>query len=165
MKEPHNQNHNSSKYILDTNVFNDVVDEVIPLERLKGLTLFVNHIQIDELKLTKNLKRRAILLEMFHIIEPRTVPTRTGVWGVSKWGQAMWSKSGQGEFFSRLLNRIKQLDKENNKKSSESSNQTRDALIAETAIKEGFVLVTNDGTLATAAGEYGCQVIDYRVLP
>jgi len=48
-------------YLLDTNVFNDVLDGKISLSKLAGRRVFATHIQHDELNNTPNQQRRAAL--------------------------------------------------------------------------------------------------------
>jgi hypothetical protein len=101
-------------YMLDTNVFNDVLDGRVDANRLKGHKLFVTHIQRDEINMTRDDARREALLASFAELSTdmsptssavagvsvagaacpaasrSVVPTESGVWGVSEWGQAKW---------------------------------------------------------------------------
>lgn len=145
------------KYILDTNVFNHVLDQKISLEELQGHELFSTHIQEDELKQTPSLQKRESLLSVFKRADTINIPTKTTVWGVSAWGRGEWS-SGDG-MYDAILERVRTLDRTSGKKKL-PENQSRDALIAETAIKAGLILITNDKNLTIAARENGCQVVD-----
>lgn len=147
----------SKKYMLDTNVFNHVLDEQITLDKFMGKVLFATHVQHDELERTLDPDRRKALLSIFHQIEAEVIPTETAIWGDSKWGRAKWS-NGDG-LYEKLLARIKELDG-NSRRNKSSINQSRDARIAETAIRQRLILVTNDNNLKTAATENHCQVID-----
>jgi hypothetical protein len=44
---------NSNGYMLDTDVFNHVADEKIPIEQFRGARIFATHAQIDELRQAK----------------------------------------------------------------------------------------------------------------
>ncbi len=82
------------------------------------------------------------------------IPTESAVWDVSAWDQAKWgsnvvntessvydvSRYGKGKYGgASLVKEIwEKLDKKNNKK----PNNSKDALIAETAIINGYTLIT-----------------------
>jgi hypothetical protein len=100
--------------MFDTNVFNRILDCVIPLQTLTGrVVAHATHIQRDEINNTKNPERRTALAKMFTdvIVESaptdsfvlgvsrlgearlggeRVVPTSSAVWDVSRWDQANW---------------------------------------------------------------------------
>jgi len=147
----------SRKYILDTNVFNHVLDGKISPEELQGHELFATHVQRDELEQTNSSERRIKLLSVFKYVAPNLIPTKSAGWGVSRWGQCEWSDNDG--VYEAILDRVKHLD-EMSKKTKLPENQSRDALIAETAIKAGLTLVTNDKNLTIAAQGNGCQVVD-----
>ncbi len=158
------------KCMFDTNVFNRIVDEEIALESLNDrVTAYATHIQRDEINNTTNVERKAVLTKVFRDVvaasDPtdtfvvgvsrlgearlggeREVPTASAVWGVSRWGEANWS--AEDDLFSVLKS---ELDKLNKKK----PNNIQDALIAETSIKGKYVLVTEDGDLATVTKKFG----------
>ena len=76
----------------------------------------------------------------------RVVPTESAVWGVSRWDEAKWTAE------DNLYVPMKaDLDKLNKNK----ANNVQDALIAETAIKGGYVLVTDDAHMIEVAKRYG----------
>jgi predicted nucleic acid-binding protein len=138
-------------YMFDTNVFNRVVDGSIGCEVLLGRTIFATHVQRDELNATRDAAKRHALLALFEVVE--TVPTSSAIWDVSGWDEAHWSDADG--FYERLLARIRELD---GRKRKSEHNQSRDALIAETAIKRQFALVTEDSNLARATAEFGGKV-------
>ena len=156
--------------MFDTNVFNRILDGAIPLHVFGGrVEAYATHIQRDEINNTNNPERRAALLAVFdHVVagtEPtrsfvlgvsrlskarlggeRVVPTTSAVYGVSKYGHARYSAE------DNLCTALKaRLDTMNQSK----PNNLHDALIAETSIKEGHVLVSNDADLVTVTKEYG----------
>jgi rRNA-processing protein FCF1 len=148
-------------FMLDTNVFNCVVnDKSIALTVFKGRDVFVTHVQSDELNATRNNCRRQILREAFKRIKAASIPTDTAVFDESKWDQAKWSANDG--VYDQLLARIKERDAAKHKKARDPMNPSRDARIAETAIKAGLTIVTNDCNLARAATEAGGRVISFE---
>ncbi|WP_139834618.1 type II toxin-antitoxin system VapC family toxin [Thalassospira sp. MCCC 1A03138] len=146
-----------NKYLLDTNFFNHVLDDLTNLDHFTNHKLFVTHIQLDEIKQTSCVDRREQLLSRFQTIDAESIPTNAAVWGVSNWNEAKWGDANG--LYEKLLSRIQNLDKASGKK-KRPENQSRDALIAATAISENFVLITNDHNLTIAAEEFHCTVID-----
>ncbi|WP_135201053.1 hypothetical protein [Duganella callida] len=160
-------------YMLDTNVFNHVLDGKINIQSLKKLTVFVTHIQRDEIQKTKDEVRRGALMQVFQNVTSSTtptsscvagvsvaggacptgnatLPTETAVWGVSKWGEAKWSK-GDGLFESMRCD----LDGMNKAK----KNNTQDILIAETALRNNLILVSSDAALCEMMSKYGGKCV------
>lgn len=163
-------------FMFDTNVFNHVLDGMAELSGFVGRAKFyATHIQIDELKNTSNDARKVALLKVFEEITNIRVPTESfilgssqlgeaklggeqpittesAVWGVSKWGRCKWAAS------DNLYKPIKSdLDRLNGSK----PNNNKDALIAETSIKNDFTLVTHDRDLfwiTTTFGGSACNV-------
>ncbi len=158
------------KCMFDTRAFNLVLDESFPVAKLRNLiAAYATHIQRDEISNTKNPERRASLLQVFKelVLESvptdslvvgvsrvgearvgggRVVPTESAVWGVSRWDEAKWTSE------DNLCVPMKaDLDKLNKNK----ANNVQDALIAETAIKGGYVLVTDDAHMIEVAKRYG----------
>lgn len=142
-------------YMLDTSTFNQFVNSEIDPNVLAGLRLFATHVQRDELARTCDEIRKSALLAMFEAVSAQNLPTETAVWDDSNWGQAKW---GSSDLYERLVERVRELDHKS-KKSKSPLNQSRDARIAETAIKNGLVLVTTDCNLKTAAREHGCEIL------
>jgi predicted nucleic acid-binding protein len=156
--------------MFDTNVFNRIVDEEISLKSLiDSVTVYVTHIQRDEINNTKNPKRRAVLVKVFSdvvaVSKPtdnfvlgvsrldqarlggeREVPTASAVYGVSKWGKAKWS--AEDNIYTALKTELDKLNKN-------KPNNIQDALIAETSIKGKYILVTEDADLAEVTKKYG----------
>ncbi len=125
--------------MFDTVIFNRIVDDCLDVGVLIGkVDVYVTHIQRDELNATSNAKRRELLQKTFHEVSAETVPTESAVYGASRYGEAKFgAKDG-------LYLKIKvALDAKKLK-----PNNIQDALIAETAIVNGFTLVTDDRHLA-----------------
>ena len=126
------------KYVVDTNIINKLVDGFINSAELPTDGEFVaSHVQMDELRQTKNEERREILLLKFDELVDEIVPTESFVLGISKLGQGKLSRGD-------LYNAIKSdLDSKNKSK----ANNSKDALIAEVAAREGYMLLTADHDL------------------
>lgn len=123
------------KYVVDTNIINKLVDGIIRPEELPSDGEFVaSHIQIDELRRTKNEERREILISKFEEIVDEVVPTESFVLGISRLGQG---KLGSGVSYEAIKG---DLDSRNGGKANNQS----DALIAEVAAENGFTLLTAD---------------------
>ena len=137
--------------MLDTNIFNQFLEEHFELSCFpESNNYFVTHIQFDELNATKNKNRRQNLLNTVQEIPQEEVPTKSGVWGTSKWNKFKWGSE------NNLYQPIKdKLDKLNKGK----KNNIADALIAETAIKNQYTLVTNDNDLTKVVKERGGHTI------
>jgi predicted nucleic acid-binding protein len=132
------------KYLLDTNVFNDVLDGKIEHAVLRGKRLVVTHVQRDEINRTPEEARRKDLLSIFGLASRE--PTESLVWGVSAWGEAKW-----GVDDGRFNGMRQELDKRNKNK----KNNPQDILIAETALRNGWVLVTADVDLFGVVTKWG----------
>jgi predicted nucleic acid-binding protein len=138
-------------YLLDTNVFNGVCKRQIALTAFAGKRLYATHVQRTELAQASEDLRTA-LLKTFADIAPAPKPTATAVWDDTPWDESTWSDDDG--MYNALLARIGRLDKK-----IRPLNQSRDARIAEVAIKQELTLVTNDRKLAQAAQEHGCVVM------
>ncbi len=158
------------KCMFDTRAFNLILDGGFPLESLKDrVVAYATQIQRDEISNTKNSERRSALLQVFKDVVSesvstdsvvlgvsrlgearlggeRVVPTESAVWDVSRWDEAKFTAN------DNLYTPIKTgLDTMNKGK----RNNVQDALIAETSIKGGYVLVTDDTDLIEVTKQYG----------
>ena len=160
-------------YMFDTNVFNRILDGVIPLHALSQVEAYATHIQRDEINNTTNPVRRAALALVFADVVAaslptdsfvldvsrldearlggeRVVPTESAVYGVSRYGQAKYA--AEDNLYSALKDRLDSIN-------SAKLNNVHDVLIAETSIKGGHVLVTDDTDLAAVTKEYGGECL------
>jgi hypothetical protein len=165
--------------MFDTVVFNRIVDGALDIGAFVGKARFyATHIQLDEINETSKPQRRQALLEVFNRITERKVPTESfilgvsrldearlgggnivptesAVWNVSAWGQAKWGEA------DGLYTAFKaELDTLNKSK----PNNIQDTLIAETAIKNRFDLVTDDVDLCTVTKKFGGQCTNTKQL-
>ena len=147
------------KYMFDTVAFNRIVEQDISLKSLiECCEICATHIQRDELNATRDGEKKAKLLESCHWVETRgsadgvgMVPTESGVYGISRYGGARYS---DGSYRKQIQSA---LDKRKKK-----ANNIKDALIAETAIENGFILVTEDKVLQNVAREHGGDCISFE---
>jgi len=65
-------------YMLDTNVLNKLLGGEVSIDAFRGLRLVATHVQLDEIKATKNPTRAAKLLSIFEGIDQRLDPTNVG---------------------------------------------------------------------------------------
>lgn len=144
--------------MLDTNVFSAVLNGKLPLASLAGRKVLVTGIQTDECRATPNEARRTALLKIIEEIAPELCLASSLCFDIEGAGfnQATWN-DGTGNF-QKMLERLKALDKKPKSK-AQHLNQLRDVLIAETAIKHGATLVTDDCKLAVVVLEFGGRVM------
>jgi len=140
--------------MFDTNIFNQIVDDNINIASLKQSNkYYTTHIQLDEISDTGDKERKSFLLGMFQEIGNEKVPTESAVWDVSKWDEAKFSNGDLYTLLLQELNKSKPRDKDNN---------IKDALIAETSIKNGFILVTADSALYRIVKNLGGSVLNWN---
>jgi hypothetical protein len=141
-------------YMLDTNVFNAVVDGDISVAAFAGCRLLVIGVQRAELMATKCAARREALLAIAVEINLTTSLASTFAFGIEGAGfnQACWN-DGSGTF-EKMLDRLRQLDTKKKKKGVDDLNPDRDILTAETAIKNQAILVSNDNNLRQVVSEF-----------
>ena len=123
------------KYVVDTSLVNKLVDGFVHADELPKDGWFVaSQVQIDELNRTKNAKRRSELLQRFSELVDELLPTESSVFEISRFDLG---KFGDGVAFGAIK---LELDSLNGGK----KNNSEDALIAEVAMKNGYVLLTAD---------------------
>jgi hypothetical protein len=155
--------------MLDTNIFNHLLDGKISSAALAGRHLLVIGVQRDELGKTRDPERRAALIAKFEAINPTVILASSFALDIegAGFGQAYWN-DGSGNF-EKMRSRLRELDFQQKKKPVPLDqagnimidlNQERDILIAETAIKNRAILVTGDRNLRQVVSEFGGFAID-----
>jgi len=167
------------QYMFDTNIFNRILDEGINMSYLPKAQYYITHLQYDEVEKTGDETRRRDLLGILQTVSNKKYPTKSGVFDVSRFDEAFFSereesaikpttsavygiskyglaKYGSGSLYETIL------DKLNEVKPKEKENNIKDALIAETSIKNGFFLVTNDDALHKIVRNLGCKVLNWE---
>ena len=145
-------------FMLDTNVFSRVLDGVLSLPARGERRFLVTGVQADECRSTPRPTRRAGLLRTIEEIAPELCLASSFCFDIEGAGfdQAEWN-DGSGKF-EGMLARLKGLDKKQKTK-AQNLNQIRDIVIAETAIKLGVVLVSDDAKLRQVMVEFGGGVV------
>lgn len=137
-----------NKIMFDSNVFDDILNGKIKADKLEeykhrnNAEFYITHVQLDEINECNDKEKRAKLFLFMGKIRPIIIPTSSFVWKKSRLGEA---RLGDGIVFNEL--------KKGNIK------HTKDALIGETAIKEGITLVTNDKTLQKRVVDAGGKAL------
>lgn len=143
--------------MFNTNIFNHLLDENIKNDNLpKNFNYFITHIQLDELNETKKEEIKNKLLKVFKEINKEEIPTESAIYGISRYDQA---KYGDGDLYNKVLLKLQKLDKESGKKMT-PENQAKDVLIAETCIKNNFILISNDENLRKVTLEFNGQSLN-----
>lgn len=152
--------------MLDTHVFDRVLDGRVPRAWLEDRRLMVTGVQAAELRAVPDVpderrQRREDLLRVMEEIAPELCVASTFCWGIDGAGfdQAEWN-DGSGRF-DAMLSRLKSIGR---KPKSQDANQIRDIVIAETALKLGATLVTDDAALGQVVGEFGGKAISSAAL-
>lgn len=141
----------SNKYVLDTNIFNRILDGRLSINDLpSGAEFFATHVQIEEINQTNDTERRALLFLIFAEIRPSIVSTESFALGVSRIGHAKISKRDN-------LAKLVQMDLDT--LNGGKANNIKDALIAEVAAVHECVLLTADHHLAQVAKKHGIRCI------
>jgi hypothetical protein len=89
-------------------------------------------------------------------IGPQKLPTESSVWDISEWDEAKWS--ADDGVFERLFSEITELDRQTGKATTKINRQ-RDAVIAETALKNGLILISNDRNLTAVSRNANISVM------
>ncbi len=77
--------------MLDTNIFNTILDGRLPIENLpSGGGYVATHVQIDELTATPDISRRTQLLSQFEALSPEHAMTASFAFDISRFDQAKW---------------------------------------------------------------------------
>jgi len=140
-------------FMFDTNIFNRVLDGGIDVAPFVGKARFLaTHVQLDELSRTSDQSRRTSLLAVFEKVPQETVPTKTFVLQTSVLDSA---EVGEGTLYSKMRCELDQLNKG-------KPNNVEDALIAETAIKNDFTLVSDDRDLSQVTKQNGGSCVNLK---
>jgi hypothetical protein len=94
-------------------------------------------------------------LDAFEIVQADWVPAAQFVFDMAGagWGQGSWGMNDKTH--KAMLARLRELEGEKDN----WANQVGDVLIAETAMRRGATLVTDDAHLRTMASEFGVEVM------
>jgi rRNA-processing protein FCF1 len=139
--------------MFDTNIFGKILRMNLPSTLLiEKHQYFITHIQKDELETLGNERIRNQLMSAFHLVPQTLLSTESVIAGISRAGMA---KVGDSLVYTHIFEEL------NKRKPEQRENNSKDALIAETALKNGFVLVTNDKALKEVVLKIGGFAIDF----
>lgn len=138
-------------YMLDTNIFNRLVEGRLAISDLPADDeFFATSIQIQELNATRNIERRAILIDKFSEVSPKIDSIKTSLWGYATFGESAWG--AEGEHFEQIKAELDLLNKN-------KVNNPADALIGEVSLSNQHTLMTTDKDLATVIEKMGGKVL------
>jgi len=119
------------KIIFDSNIYDLIANGNLNINLLSDkneeFEFYITHIQTDEINKCPDEDKRAKLILFMTKLSPIVIPTNSFILGLSRLGEA---KLGD----AKLLEEIRK----------ENLRHTRDALIGEVAIKNNFILITED---------------------
>lgn len=162
--------------MFDTNIFDRILDgKIIILTMKVGKNFYATHIQLDELNVVPDINKKGKLLKIFEQVVNSKVPTESMVWDVSKWDEAKWSgetqltptetfvlgvsrlgkaKLGKADIYSPIKAELDKLEAK--------PNNIKDALLAETSVKNGYILVSDDKNLCNVIKKIGGIVLTFK---
>lgn len=135
-------------FMFDTNAFDKAIENLEVLDKLKNNNKFyMTYVQEQELLSIPQDKRDKMLsiFSMIEVMDIQKIPTSIFLLNHTPIGSG---KIGNGEVYDELLN--------------EGKTNVDDALIGETAITEGCVLVTNDKQLYNKLLKYDIRVMTFE---
>lgn len=123
--------------MIDTNIPDDhlsgkITREEIEKAKEKGYRFYTTHVQFDQMYACPDEEKRKKLLLFMGTLQAKTIDTESHVLGISRLG---FSKIQRSELLEELI------------AGSTDSRKITDALIAETALKRKYTLLTNDKNL------------------
>jgi hypothetical protein len=144
-----------TRLMLDTNIFNWLLENPRLAERLSEFLLVGTFVQEREIRSTRCDQKRNELLRIFTYFISQTERPYTTFWG-DPWN-SRWSDDDS--LFQKMKERLETLDRASGKKNKNPLNQRNDVQIAETAIKADLTMLTGDSNLAILTREFGGIVI------
>ena len=144
--------------LVDTNAINDLADGKLNLSEFSAFCPFITTIQYDELAQTPDESRRRLLLDVMKT--KRLDLIHTGVF-ISGYSRLKLSKMGMGAYYGLVLQGLEACQTPSVVRHKRKSN-IHDAILAETAIVEGMMLVSNDADLRRLVIKFGGHAIDLR---
>lgn len=138
------------KAMADSVIFNRLLDGKLSFVLLQGYDLFVTPMQYAELQATPDSSRRADLMAVFAQGAPQEHDIETAVWGVTPWGERPFGGTAS------LLEPIFTAMQARRKRKSNHA----DDVIAEAAILNSCVLLSDDQDLLAVVPQFGGQVMN-----
>ena len=143
--------------MFDTMIFNRICDGLLPVESLKARKVFITPVQREELRAAPTEERKAALFAILDVVDPRYTPAAfTFDIAGAGFDQGVWSDNRFDH--KGMLASLRRRDKKPDTPKT-LSNQTRDILIAEAALRMAAILVSDDGNLRDVMIEFGGSAI------
>ena len=160
---------NRKKCMFDANIFDMVVAHPESVEMLrKCVDVYVTHVQSNQIDDTKsshpekweklNWARLQVVSEGSQSSGERVVPTKSSAWDITEWNGGEWTSD------DNLIYQFTGPISPNKTNPKPYKRKITDALIAETAIKNGFTLVTEDKRLRKRASALGAECMSWEQL-
>jgi len=145
--------------VFDTNAFNSFLDDD-KATSIAMPNIITTHVQLNELKATKDPVRKERLLNAASEIITETVPTETMIFPLVFKEQQF----SDGKIHRKILDALnyEANDFSNKKRKQKEKNNHKDAQIAEVALNNKHTLVTDDPELTTVLKSLGGNVINYE---
>ena len=141
------------RYMLDTNIFNHILDQEIAIDWLPQLRYYITGLQRDEIDATTDTEHRIRLQKIFWSIEHEKVIAEGAIFDISRFDEAKFSDEIKDREWLRFLDCIKK-----------KRNNSIDVIIAMTAKENKFILVTDDDDLKRACVIYRVKTIGLQEL-
>ena len=147
------------KCMFDTVIFNRIVENDISVESLNEFVeiyaTYVQYREINDERMEDKEKQAKLNLTFDSLVsEDRYLSTESTLWNYTPWNKGKWTDPNDDYRPIR-----DDLDNVNKKE-----NNFKDALIAETAKKNGLVLVTEDIPLENTAPNHGVKCMSFDQL-
>ncbi len=124
------------KYMLDTNIYDEILKHDIDIKKLKKAgSFYTTRVQSSELVAIVDEKRRDVLLEIHENISAQKIHLRSGAW----FGKLLWDDS---EIWNdNIRPQVSEI-----RGNTKNDNHLYDALIGEIAQEDGITIITEDET-------------------
>ncbi|MCG9874892.1 MAG: hypothetical protein MH321_08905 [Leptospiraceae bacterium] len=102
---------NKIRILFDTNVFNEILDNKIPLPDSDKYICYATPLQLMEIIRTQDVSRKNNLLSVYNEIAPKIYELKSMVWGINEWESITWDENGR--YYSILKEKLDQERKKN----------------------------------------------------
>jgi predicted nucleic acid-binding protein len=144
-----------TRFMFDTNIFGKILKMNSPSILLACKhQYFITHVQKDELEKLNNERIRDRLMSAFRLVPQTLLSMESAIADISR---ADMAKVGDSLVYTHIFEELSK------RKPQQQEDNSKDALIAETALKNGFVLVTNNKALKEVVLKIGGFAIDFSV--
>ena len=147
------------KCMFDTVIFNRIVENDISVESLNEyVEVYATHVQQKEINdpSMKDKEKQAKVNLIFDALvsEERRLSTESTIFEYTPWNKGKWTDPNDN--YRPMRDDLDEIEKK--------KNNFHDALIAESAKKNDFILVTKDAPLENTAPNHGVMCMSYEQL-